>query len=569
MTVNEIRNSFCRFFETKQHSRLPSSSLIPKDDPSVLVTTAGMQQFKKWFSGEMEPASRQVITIQKCLRTNDIEEVGETPSHLTFFEMLGNFSFGGYFKEESIRWALEFIEKELRVDRMRLWISIFEGDNEVPRDEESVRIWQELGISDIRFFGREDNFWGPTGDEGVCGPTTEIYLNDVEIWNIVFNEYYLGADGALTPLKVKGVDTGAGLERVSATINGLKSVFETDELVRITALVEKEAKKKDPKAVRIITDHLRATVFLLADGIRPSNLDRGYVLRRLIRRAVRYAKLIGIEENAFFTTITDKVIDIYGTNYQNLSDERTTIISEVELEVDKFRAVIDSGLARIEKLSVIDGHEAFLLFATYGLPLELTIEIAKEKKIRLTDDIKAVFEADFEKHQQVSRGGLEKKFTGGLESKEDPLIIRYHTAAHLLDAALREVLGEHVHQKGSNITAERIRFDFTHTGKMTDDEKRAVEELINQWIDEKLVVTKTETNLEAAKKYGALGEFSERYGEKISVYTIGGDLESKKAISKEICGGPHAQNTGELGKFVITKEESSSAGVRRIKAILK
>jgi alanyl-tRNA synthetase len=567
MTVQEIREKFVKYFESNGHEKLPSSSLIPVNDPSVLITTAGMQQFKKWFSGEEKPEYPRTVTIQKCVRTNDIEEIGDE-YHLTFFEMLGNFSFGDYFKEGAIKWGLDFVENELKVPRDRIWVSIFAGDDQTPRDDDSERIWKSLGITDIREHNREDNFWGPTGTEGACGPTSEIYVDDVEVWNLVFNEYYQQPDGVLIPLESKGVDTGAGLERLTATINKLPSVFETDELAQIMALVKEKMAKEDQKAQRIITDHLRSAVFLLADGVRPSNLDRGYVLRRLIRRAVRYGHLTGIEQN-MCSKIGEKVIAIYGGNYPNLKTEKDSILTELEVEEAKFRKVIEDGLKKLKSKEKITGEEAFSLFATNGFPFELTLEIAKEEGIKLEDDIQAKFEQEFEKHQEVSRGGLEKKFAGGLDDPNDPQNVKYHTSAHLLNAALRDVLGEHVHQKGSNINVERVRFDFTHPAKMTDEEKKAVEELVNKWIAENLKVYRTETDPETAKESGALGEFGQKYGNNVSVYTIGGPLESDAAVSKEICGGPHVKNTGELGHFRIKKEESSSAGVRRIKGILE
>ncbi len=561
MTVNEIRQKFINYFESKGHTAMPSSSLVPKDDNSVLLTTAGMQQFKKWFSGEVPAEYSRAVTVQKCVRTNDIEEVGDE-THLTFFEMLGNFSFGDYFKKEAIEWGLEFIEKELGVDRKRIWVSIFAGDKEVPRDDESEQIWRSLGITDIREFGREDNFWGPTGTEGPCGPTSEIYVDDVEVWNLVFNEFYMQDDGVLLPLPKTGIDTGAGLERVAATLNGLPGVFDTDELTQVREYVCSLMPKKNDRAERVITDHLRTATFLLADGVRPSNLDKGYVLRRLIRRAVRYGKLAGIEQ-IFCSKVADKVIEIYGINYKNLLSEKEKIVSELNIEEDKFSRVIEGGLKKleqiIEKCGKISGHDAFELFATYGFPFELTKEIAEEKDIIINQ---AGFEAEFAKHQEISRGGMEKKFAGGMENKEDPQIIKYHTAAHLLLAALRTVLGDSVHQKGSNITAERLRFDFSWPEKMTDEQKKAVEDWVNDKIVARIDVVLTEMSLDDAKACGAEGEFLTKYGDKVKVYTIGD-------ASKEICGGPHVQNTSELGHFKLGKEESSSAGVRRIKATLE
>jgi alanyl-tRNA synthetase len=568
MTVNEIRTKFIKFFEERGHKVLPSSSLIPKDDPSVLLTTAGMQQFKRWFSGAEKAVYPRAASVQKCVRTNDIEEVGDA-THLTFFEMLGNFSFGDYFKEEAIKWGLEFIENELGVERKRIWVSIFEGDAEVPRDEESAAIWKSLGITDIREFGREDNFWGPTGTEGPCGPTTEIYVDDVEVWNLVFNEFYMQPDKVLLPLPQRGVDTGAGLERIAATLNNLKSNFDTDEMAQIREFVRGLMKKEDLKAERIITDHLRTATFLLADGVRPSNLDKGYVLRRIIRRAVRYGKMAGIEQN-FCTNVTQKVIEIYKNNYSNLENERQKIVSELDIEEEKFNRVIDNGTKRLEQLITrggeISGSEAFDLFQSFGFPFEMTKEVAEEKGVKVDQ---AGFESEFEKHQAISRAGMDKKFAGGLESKEDPQVIKYHTAAHLLGAALREVLGPHAHQKGSNITAERLRFDFSQPEKLTDEQKKEIENWVNDKIDKKLPVTMEELDPKTAKEKGAEGEFTATYGDQVKVYCIGGELGSKEAVSQEICGGPHVENTGELGHFRITKEESSSAGVRRIKAILE
>jgi len=568
MTVNEIRSKFIKYFEDKGHKKMPSSSLIPKDDPSVLLTTAGMQQFKDWFSGKIEPHYNRVATIQKCVRTGDIDEVGDE-THLTFFEMLGNFSFGDYFKEEAIKWGYEYITQELGVEEDRIHFSIYKGDSEVPRDDESEKIIKSLGDFKIIECGREDNFWGPTGNEGPCGPTVEIYVDGVEVWNLVFNEYYMQPNKVLLPLEKKGVDTGAGLERIAQTLNGFESVYDTDEFRVIVDYIKELEQKPSQKAERIIADHVRAAVFLIADGVRPSNLDKGYILRRVIRRIIRYARLIGISEQNICSKIASVVIDIYRNNYQELEQEKKHIEDELNLEESKFVKVIEAGLKKFEAYKdkkEISGKEAFDLFTTYGFPFELTEELAKENGIRIDQ---AGFESEFEKHQKVSRAGMQKKFTGGLENKEDPKIIAYHTAAHLLLAGLQNVLGSHVHQKGSNITAERLRFDFSHDEKMTDEEKDKVEKWVNEQIDKKLSVEMVELSLSEAKRKGAEGEFMTKYGEKVKVYSIGGTIDSGKAVSKEICGGPHVKNTGELGKFKIKKEESSSAGVRRIKAVLE
>ncbi|MDD3481115.1 MAG: alanine--tRNA ligase [Patescibacteria group bacterium] len=569
MTVNEIREKFLKYFEGKGHQVMSSSSLIPKDDPSVLLTTAGMQQFKDWFSGKVKPEHNRAATIQKCVRTGDIDEVGDE-THLTFFEMLGNFSFGDYFKEEAIKWGYEFIASELGVSDERIHFTIFKGDKEVPRDNDSERIIKKIGSFKIEECDRADNFWGPTGTEGPCGPTVEIYVDGVEVWNLVFNEYYQEANKVLLPLETKGVDTGAGLERIAATLNRVESVFETDEFKEIVAFINGKMQKKDKKAERIIADHARTATFLIADGVRPSNLDKGYILRRVIRRIIRYARLTGITEQNICSEIAKIVIDIYKSNYPELEREQKHIIDELNLEEAKFVKVIEAGLKKFEHYEdnkEISGKEAFDLFATYGFPYELTVEMAKEKGIKIDQ---AGFEAEFEKHQEVSRKGVDKKFAGGLENKEDPKIIEYHTLAHLLLAALREVLGEHVHQKGANITAERLRFDFSHPEKMTDIEKQKVEEWVNDKLGRDLEVNLDETDPKTAKEKGAEGEFSSKYGDKVKVYTIGGNLDSTKFISKEICGGPHVGNLSEIkGRFRIKKEESSSAGVRRIKGVLE
>lgn len=553
---------------------MSSSSLIPKDDPSILLTTAGMQQFKKWFSGEQKPEYPRVATIQKCVRTSDIEEVGDE-IHLTFFEMLGNFSFGdlsksdsveaGYFKEDAIKWGYEFISKELGVSDDRIYFSIFKGDDEVPRDNESKKIVKSLGNFKILECGRKDNFWGPTGTEGPCGPTVEIYVDDVEVWNLVFNEYYMQPDGVLSPLEMKGVDTGAGLERLAQVLQGVDSVYDTDEFQQII----KVANSADKRAKRIISDHLRTAVFLLSDEVKPSNLDRGYVLRRLIRRAVRYGQLSGISEDKICSKIAGKVVEVYLSNYSNLKSEKIRIISELDMEEEKFLAVIENGTKKLDELikrnKEISGKEAFDLFQSYGFPFELSEEVAKEKGVKIDQ---AGFEAEFEKHQEISRAGLDKKFAGGLADREDPKIIQYHTAAHLALAAMKEILGSDVHQKGSNITPERMRFDFSWGEKLTDEQKNKIEDWVNDKIAKKLEVFVDETDPKTAKEKGAEGEFSEKYGDRVKIYSIGGDLDSNTAVSKEICGGPHVKNTSELGPFRIKKEESSSAGVRRIKAVL-
>ncbi len=566
--VQEIREKFINYFEGKDHVVMPSSSLIPKDDPSVLLTTAGMQQFKDWFSGKTKPEHDRTVTIQKCIRTGDIEEVGDAV-HLTFFEMLGNFSFDNYFKKEAIRWSYEFVSEELGVSSDRIYFSIFKGDSKTPRDDESEKHIKAMGDFRIVECGREDNFWGPTGDEGPCGPTVEVYVDDIEVWNLVFNEYYMNSDGSLKPLGVKGVDTGAGLERMAATVNKANSVYDTDEFKKIISFISQRTTEAKEWPTRIIADHIRAAVFMLADGGRPSNMDRGYVLRRVIRRIVRYAQILKIDEQLFCSKIAELVISIYSSNYPEIKREERHIIDELNLEENKFRKVLDSGLKKFDDYAEkkkISGKEAFDLFATYGFPFELTQEIAEEKKVKVDEK---GFKAEFEKHREVSRRGADKIFAGGLEDGGDPKTVRYHTLAHLLLAALREVLGDHVHQKGSNITSERLRFDFSHPEKMTDEEKEEVERWVNDKLAQNLKIFMTETSPKAAKEKGAEGEFSSKYGDKVKVYTIGGELGSGKEVSAEICGGPHVTSLSEIeDRFKIKKEESSSSGVRRIKATL-
>lgn len=545
---------------------MPSSSLVPDGDPSVLFTTAGMQQFKPYYLGKKNAMddfkSLNTVSSQKCIRTSDIEEVGDI-SHLTFFEMLGNFSFGGYFKEEAIKYAYEFIVNELGLEID--YVTVFAGDDNVPFDAESYEIWKDFVPEDkIKKFGKEDNFWGPTGKEGPCGPTTEIYVNGIEVWNLVFNEYYCWEDGKLDPLPQKGVDTGMGLERLAMMVGKTPTIFETDLFGHIIKEIEEVSgisyfDSGYEKVFRIIADHIKASVFILSDGVAPSNSERGYVLRRLIRRAVRHLKILNIE-SSFMVKVAKIVIENYKDAYPYLAEKEREIISELKAEEERFEKTLKEGLKQFEKFSTrgISGHDAFVLFSTYGFPLEETLEVAKEKGVKVDE---AGFREEFERHQEISRAGMEKKFKGGLSgaSTEET---RLHTATHLLHKALREVLGEHVSQKGSNITTERLRFDFSHAEKMTPEELKKVENLVNQKINEKLPVVVEEMTVEEAKEKGAIGIFTDKYEEKIKVYSMGD-------FSKEICGGPHASNTGELGHFKIKKEEATSAGVRRIKAVLE
>ncbi|MEK7569671.1 MAG: alanine--tRNA ligase [Patescibacteria group bacterium] len=535
MDANEVRDKFLKFFEKRGHKIIPSSSLVPENDPSVLFTTAGMQQFKPYYTAPENAVrdfgAKNVASAQKCVRTSDIDEVGDD-THLTFFEMLGNFSFGGYWKEEAIKYAHEFITKELglRID----YVSVFEGDAETSADEESRAIWAEIDSSlEIKNHNRADNFWGPTGEEGPCGPTTEIYVNGVEIWNLVFNEFYKTKDGKYENLETKGVDTGMGLERLLVQIQKKTNVYETD-------LFGGEKTREE----RIIADHVKASLFLIADGVRPSNTGAGYVLRRLIRRAVRLSERPLAEA-------ANKIKNIY-LNIYDLDDEGV-----IEKEEKKFRETLAKGLKEFER-----GTDPFVLFTTYGFPIELTLELAKEKgKIINLES----FEQKMVEHQKLSQTSSAGMFKGGLANSE-PKTIRNHTAHHLLLAALQAILGKSVKQRGSNINEERLRMDFSYERKLSDEEKKKVEDWVNDKVKRGLKVERREMPREEAEKLGAEMEFGAKYPAIVSIYMI---LDEKgNPLSKEFCGGPHVGNTRELGEFKIQKEEAVSAGIRRIKAIL-
>jgi alanyl-tRNA synthetase len=568
MNSEHIRKLFLRFFEKRGHAIVPSSSLVP-DDPSVLLTTAGMQQFKSYFTGELNPekdfGSKNTASVQKSFRTSDIDEVGDE-SHLTFFEMLGNFSFGGYFKEEAIKYAHEFIIKEmgLKID----YVSVFEGDGEVPADKESEKIWQSLGVASIKKFDRKDNFWGPTGSEGPCGPTTEIYVRGVEIWNIVFNEYYYRPGGKLEKLKTPGVDTGMGLERLAMTSQNVPTIFDTDLFAPLMKFLPEEL---NDRTKRILADHSRGIAFLLSDGVRPSNKEAGYILRRLIRRLITHYYLAGskIDPQHLF----EEIFENYGGFYPELNGE--IVLEEFGAEKERFESTLQIGLKELEKVKNLDSKSAFAIFSSYGLPYEIIKELGGEKAEKLKRED---FDKEFEKHQEISRANAEKKFgghglvldTGELKagSKEElKKVTRLHTATHLLNQALREVLGKEVEQRGSDITTERTRFDFTYPRKMTKEEIEKVEELVNEKIKKDLPVNFKEMPKEKAEKTGALRFFKGKYPDTVKVYYIGESLED--AWSKEFCGGPHVERTGVIGKFKIIKEQASSAGVRRIRAIVE
>lgn len=596
MDSNEIRQKFLDFFEKKGHKIVPSSSLIPQD-PSVLLTTAGMQQFKEYFTSEKDAQkdfdSKRAVSVQKCFRTSDIEKVGDS-SHLTFLEMLGNFSFSDYFKEKTIELALEFLIKNCKLKIENLWVTYFKGDKEVPEDREAKEFWLKLGIPKERIygFGREDNFWGPTGKEGPCGPTSEVHYDltgkpcqkgkncvpncecgrFTELWNLVFNQHYQDKNKKLTPLKKTGVDTGMGLERLVMVMQQKKSIFDIDLFEPIMAYFGSPTSEIE-KACRIIADHIRGVCFLVADGVLPSNIEQGYILRRVLRRAIRYGKLLNLEEG-FLIELAKVVIDTYQEVYPELRAKQADILTVIQKEDEKFSKALEKGLKQFEKVAAaateqISGKDAFHLYDTYGFPLELTKELAKDKGLKVDE---GGFEEAFGSHQEISRAGTQKKFGGhGIkgtgevvaETEEEKLkITRLHTATHLLHQALRDVLGDHVKQMGSDINPERLRFDFSHSEKMTSEQIKKVENLVNEKIKEDLPVKMEEMGLEEAIKAGALAFFREKYKGLVRVFSI-------EDYSKEICAGPHLEHTGELGAFKITKEQSSSAGVRRIKAILK
>jgi len=564
MTSSELRKGFLDFFEERGHKIVPSSSILPID-PSVLFTTAGMQQFKPYYLGEKSPYGPNTASCQKCIRTSDIDEVGDK-SHLTFLEMLGNFSFGGYFKKEAIKLAFEFLFEKLKLSKEAVIFTVFEGDKDVPVDKESILILKEMGVPEgkIKKYSRKDNFWGPTGQEGPCGPTVEIHFENIEVWNLVFNEYYQDRNKKLTLLPQKGVDTGMGLERLAMTCQEKSSVFETDLFESIVKEIEKKAAKPytlNPESYRIIADHSKSVVFIASEGIFPSNIEKGYVLRKILRRAIRQGKFLQLPKN-FLIPLVEVVIDIYKEVYPELKSRQADIMTVIQKEEEKFGKTLEKGLKEFEKIKpirgVIGGEDAFHLYDTHSVPLELTEELAREKGLK---EDKQGFEEFFKKHREISRAGVEKKF-GGVGKEATYEAAKFHTATHLLHAALREILGTHVKQMGSDITFKRLRFDFSHSQKMTKEEIKKVEDLVNQKIKEDLSVKKEEMFLKDALQSGALAFFKEKYPERVSVYII-------DSFSKEICAGPHAKRTGELGHFKITKEESAGSGIRRIRAILE
>ena len=584
MKAIEIRNKYLNFFKKHGHAVIPSSPLIPENDPSVLFTTAGMQPLVPYLLGEKHPEGKRLTDYQKCLRTNDIDEVGDN-RHLTYFEMLGNWSLGDYFKEESIAMSFEFLTKELHIPVEKLSVTCFAGDEDCPRDEITANCWKKAGIPEDRiyYFGKDDNWW-IAGEEGPCGPDTEMFYDTgkpkcspncnpscgcgkyVEIWNNVFMEYFKTKDGKYTKLKQQNVDTGLGLERMTMLLQGKETPFDTELFKPVMDKLLELAKVDDIASRRIVAEHLRASMMIIVDGGVPSNVDRGYILRRLIRRMTRHMRKLQIDLNSL-GDIIDLNIETLKEMYPELVAKKENIKKVIIEEKDKFEKTLERGEREFNKIATrlknenkdtISGQDLFNLYETYGFPPEVTADCASEQGLKVDT---SEFDRLFKEHQEKSRMGSEQKFKGGLSGNGE-METKYHTATHLLNAALKQVIGKDVHQKGSNITPERMRFDFSCDHKLTDEEKQKVENLVNEWIEEGLTVTAQEMKKEDALKSGAECMFIEKYPDIVTVYTIGD-------VSKELCGGPHVKNTKELGKFKIKKEEASSAGVRRIKAILE
>jgi alanyl-tRNA synthetase len=580
MTSRELVEKYLQFFKEKGHSVIPSASLIPENDPTVLFTTAGMHPLVPYFLGEEHPAGKRLTNNQICLRTDDIDEVGDTTHH-TFFEMLGNWSLGDYWKEESIKNSFEFLTEVLKINKDKLAITCFAGDEDAPKDTESAEIWKKLGIPEKRiyFLSKEDNWWGPAGETGPCGPDTEIFFETgekscssncrpgdncgrfVEIWNNVFMQYAKTSEGKYIPLKQNNVDTGMGVDRTTAVLNGLADDYLVKDLWGEIILAIKEISGKDyedeTKAFRIIADHIRASVFLAAEGVIPGNKLQGYVLRRLIRRAVRWGKKLKIAK-PFLEKVAQAVINSYKKAYPTLKEKEKEIIAVIKEEENKFSQTLEKGLKEIEKIGELDGKNAFFLYETYGFPLELTEEIALDRGQKIN---RKVFAEEFAKHKNLSKTASAGMFKGGLSDASEE-VTQFHTTTHLLHAALRKVLGNHISQKGSNITSERLRFDFSHPEKLTEEQLKAVSDLINEQITKKLPVKVETMSLKEAKEKGALAFFGEKYGEKVKVYTIGNS--NTDFFSKEVCGGPHVEDTSEIGRVRIIKQEKIGGGVVRI-----
>jgi len=595
MKSSEIREKYLKFFEKRGHKIIPSASLVPENDPSSLFITAGMQPLVPYLLGAKHPAGTRIVDVQKCVRTGDIDDVGDN-RHLTFFEMMGNWSLGDYFKKDAIDWSLEFLtsEKEgLGLKPERLYVTVFKGEDGIPRDEESISIWKEnFGKHNIKAevasednfikggikiipLGKEDNFW-IAGQTGPCGGDTEMFYDVrpeegklsgkfsdlvksgriIEIWNNVFMEFNKTADGKYEKLSKPNVDTGMGLERTSVVMQGKSTVFDTDIFESILSYIKLNSGRFDERASRIVADHIRSAVMIISDGVVPSNTEAGYVLRRILRRAILKIDQLGISKEEILS-ISKVAMSTLAYAYPVLKEKEAEILDVISKEDERFRQTLAKGLKEFER-----GVDAFNLFQTYGFPLEMTLELALEEGRKIDID---EFNEKMKKHQEVSKAGAEQKFKGGLAGTGE-METKYHTATHLLNAALRQVLDEHVHQKGSNITAERLRFDFVHPEKLTEEQKKKVEDYVNGVIALRVPVTCTEMKVDEAKASGAQGVFTDKYDSLVKVYTVGPDNDH---FSKEICGGPHVKNTGELGRFKIVKEEAVSAGVRRIKARLE
>ncbi len=597
MQADVLRSMYLAFFKSKGHAVISGSSLVPQNDPTVLFTTAGMHPLVPFLLGEPHPAGKRLCDVQKCIRTGDIDDVGDA-SHLTFFEMMGNWSLGDYFKEEAITFSHEFLTSQnyLGFKPEQLSVTVFEGEPGIPKDEASIAIWKKLGIPEDRIYAlpRKDNWWGPAGQTGPCGPDTEMFVDTgktacgascrpgcscgkyFEVWNDVFMQYEKTKEGTYIPLKQSNVDTGMGVERTIAMLQGKRSVYETElfapTIAAISAACGRQMTDDDEtcRAFRVVADHLRSSVFILGDeqgGVVPGNLGQGYVLRRLIRRAVRYARKLGLTEG-FFKPLAESVINNYQHVYPELNTHRQRILDELTGEEARFEKTLSRGMFELDKIiekmqehnaaSQISGKVAFKLFDTYGFPVEFTEEVCRERGFTVDRE---GFDKAFDVHREVSKQGMEKTFKGGLADNTEATT-RLHTATHLLHKALQAVLGEHVRQKGSNITVERLRFDFAHTDKMTAEQIKQVEDIVNTQIQRQLPVSMDIMTVEQAKDAGAMALFSSKYDEQVKVYTMGD-------FSKEVCGGPHVNNLSELGHFKIQKEESSSAGVRRIRAVLE
>lgn len=580
-----LKDLYINFFVSKGHKQIPSAPVVPENDNTVLFNTAGMQPLIPYLMGEPHPYGTRLCDYQKCIRTNDLDEVGDSFHH-TFFEMLGNWSLGDYFKEDAIKWSFEFLTEVLHIPVERLAVTVFAGNEIAPRDEEAINLWKSLGISENRIFEtKEDNWWPNLEMPGLCGPDSEMFYfrsddeipevfdpeDDrwVEIWNDVFMQYNHNEDGTITTLKNKNVDTGMGVERVTAILEGvndnyLSSIFK--DVIDLISKISNLPYEGNEKSMRIIADHLRTSIFIAADysSIKPSNVGQGYILRRLIRRVIRHAKKLNIDISSDFEAqIANMIMDKYENYYKEIKENRQIVLDVLKNEKEKFNRTLEKGLREFEKVvtkyEIIDADNAFHLYDTYGFPIELTVELANERQISVDEK---GFEAKFKEHQELSRTASSGQFKGGLGGSGE-IETKYHTATHLLNAALKITVDKNTHQKGSNITAERMRFDFSCDHKLTDEEKQNTEDLVNKWISEGLDVKVESMPKSDAISSGAECMFIEKYPDVVTVYTIGDN------ISKELCGGPHVKNTSELGHFKIVKEEASSAGVRRIKAILE